>query len=472
MEIKIQIKSKNEKIKIIHSFQNQYNFFDGKENEIFEKNENKNTIIYFGLGKKEKYSSEILRSSISSLIRYIQKRPFTKCNLNFNKDLIIKDINNTLKIITETLILASHKNDLLKTRDKEKSNIKEFIINIEETINHTNFKNNILIAKNINWAKDLINLPPNIVTPEFFVKEIKNKIKNVKFIVFGRKEIKKNKLNLIEAVSRSSYKEPKFLIMEYKPKKYLNKKPICLIGKGITYDTGGISLKPSSFPGNFIRNMKCDMAGAASIVSVIKSLSELKSNKWFIGITPLTENAIGGNSYKVDDVIISHSGLSVEIVNTDAEGRLILADALSYCKKFNPSLIIDIATLTGASLFAIGDRGACYMTNNEKLTSIIEQSAIKTDEKVWQLPLWKEYEELLKSDVADLLNLNESKGPGTIIGGLFLKNFVDEKTPWVHFDIGVSAFVDKDLPLSKKGATGICIRLLYDLIENFNIKDD
>jgi leucyl aminopeptidase len=468
-ETKMEIKITNKKIDetIINlSFETKNQFFKGKENEIYETKENKKTIINLGLGKKEDYSSLILRSAISKIIRYLQKRPYQKCVVELNKEFYINDINNTIKIIIETAILASHKNNLMKTKEKENIEFKTLFIFSNEKIDQNLIKKSEVISKNVNWAKDLVNLPSNVVTPVYFVNETKNKIKNVKFTIYGRKEIIKQKLNLVEAVSRSSNHEPQFMIIEYKPKTYTNKNPICLIGKGITFDTGGVSLKPSSFPGNFIRNMKCDMAGAATVVSVMKSLTELKSNKWIISITPLCENTLGGNSYKVDDVIISHSGLSVEIVNTDAEGRLVLADALSFAKKFKPQSIINVATLTGASLIALGDRGACYMSNDNNLSSILENASNSTDEKIWRLPLWKEYEELLKSDIADLLNLNEAKGPGTIVGGMFLKNFVDEKTPWAHFDIGASAFVEKDLPLSKKGATGICIRLLCEAVND------
>ncbi|MFT4304838.1 MAG: leucyl aminopeptidase family protein [Candidatus Woesearchaeota archaeon] len=456
--MKINIEKKEIKRKIIAK-----HLFEKKTDEIFEIN----NIIYFGLGKKKEYNSLKLREGISNLIKYIQKRNFDECSLNLNNDLIIKNIESTIKILIETLILSKHENGLLKTKNNEKSKLKTFYIKTNEKVSNKTIEESLIIANSINWAKDLINLPSNIITPENFVKESKKRIKNVKIKILNRKEIIKNKLNLIEAVSRSSYNEPRFMIIEYKPKNHKNKKPYCLIGKGITFDTGGLSLKPSSFPGNFMKGMKCDMAGAASVVSVINIITNLKLNKWIIGLIPLTENTIGGNSYKVDDVLISHSGLSVEIINTDAEGRLILADALSYSKKYAPEIIIDIATLTGASLLAIGDRGACYMTNNNKLNSLFENSAKENDEKVWELPLWEEYNDLLKSDVADLSNVNNERGPGTIIGGLFLKNFVNEKTPWIHIDIGASAFVEKNLTLSKKGATGICIKTLYDFLKNY-----
>ena len=460
MEVKIENKIKNE-VLLKHLFENKKKYFYGKENEIYETIENDQIIIYYGLGKKEEYNLKKLKGSISSLIRYLQKRPFKECALEFNDEIIVKNKEETLKLITETIILSNHKNDLMKTKNKEETKLKTIIIKSNE--NNKIINENIIISNSINWAKDLVNLPSNVITPKNFVNEVKKNIKNVNIKVYGRNEIIKQKLNLVEAVSRSSENEPQFMIIEYKPKDIENKKPICLIGKGITFDTGGVSLKPSSFPGNYIRNMKCDMAGAASVVSILKILSENQINKWVIGITPLCENTLGGNSYKVDDVITSHSGLTVEIVNTDAEGRLILADALSYCKKYDPEIIIDIATLTGASLIAIGDRGACYMSNNEELSQKLEKTCKENDENIWRLPLWEEYRDLLKSDVADLMNLNEAKGPGTIIAGIFLNQFVDK--PWIHVDIAASGFVDKDLPLSKKGATGICIKSLYEFIK-------
>lgn len=453
MEIKIINKKQKSDITISIVFEKEKtplkNKFEGKEGEIYESN----SILYVGAGKKEEYCTQTLRNILSSSLRYLNKKKYEIIQIILRED---NDLRPAIEIAYESL----HSSALLKTKDKPEINIKKlFIVSQEKNANKI-LKEAKIITGAANWAKDLINLPANIATPKFIVKEAK-KIKDVKFTIFDRKRIIKEKLNLVEAVTRTSNYEPQFLISEYKPKNPKNKKPYCLVGKGITFDTGGASLKPAQY----MRNMKCDMAGAASVLATIKALSELKSKHHVIVITPLCENAIGGKSYRVDDVIKAHNGLTVEIVNTDAEGRLVLADALSYSQKFKPEFTIDIATLTGAAGIALGDRGACYMSNNDVLAGNLEISSIHTDDKIWRFPLWKEYNKLLKSDVADLINVSEKRGPGTIIGGLFLQNFV--KGSWAHIDIGMSGFVKEDLPSSTKGATGLGIKLLIDLVESY-----
>ena len=453
MEIKIINKKQKSDITISIVFEKEKtplkNKFEGKEGEIYESN----SILYVGAGKKEEYCTQTLRNILSSSLRYLNKKKYEIIQIILRED---NDLRPAIEIAYESL----HSSALLKTKDKPEINIKKlFIVSQEKNANKI-LKEAKIITGAANWAKDLINLPANIATPKFIVKEAK-KIKDVKFTIFDRKRIIKEKLNLVEAVTRTSNYEPQFLISEYKPKNPKNKKPYCLVGKGITFDTGGASLKPAQY----MRNMKCNMAGAASVLATIKALSELKSKHHGIVITPLCENAIGGKSYRVDDVIKAHNGLTVEIVNTDAEGRLVLADALSYSQKFKPEFTIDVATLTGAAGIALGDKGACYMSNDDILAGNLEISSIHTDDKIWKFPLWKEYNKLLKSDVADLMNISENRGPGTIIGGLFLQNFI--KGSWAHIDIGMSGFVKEDLPSSTKGATGLGIKLLIDLVESY-----
>lgn len=435
--------------------------FEANESELFEIEIKKQKFLLIGSGELSNFNNEKVQKITSIALRHINSKKFK--NVGFT----IPNVN-FLKTIIETSMLCLHPNDLLKNKDKKEIKIQNIDFVLEESNNlkkYNQFLNRSkIITGAVNWTKDLVNLPSNIATPEFIVKETKKRIKS-KIKILGREEIKKEKLNLIEAVSRTSKLEPKFMIIEYKPKNSKNKKPYCIIGKGITFDTGGISLKPGGFPGNFLRSMKCDMAGAASVIGAIKAIEDLKLPYHVICITPLCENSIGGNAYRVDDVIKAHNGKTVEIVNTDAEGRLVLADSLSYSKRFKPEFTLDIATLTGASSIVLGDVGMCFMSNDDKLAGNIEIASLHTNEKVWQLPFWEEYDELIKSDIADIINVNEGRGPGVIVGGVFLKNFVEGK--WVHFDIGSTAFITKDTPLSYKGATGRGVRLIIDLIENY-----
>ncbi len=453
MEIKAISKEQKSDISISIVFEKEKtplkNKFEAKEGQLYEYQ----STLYVGAGKEEEYSTEVARNIISQALRYLNKKKIENISLKLRYD-------NHFKAAVEVAYESLHSSAIMKTKNKPEINIKKLFIITKAKDTNKILKEAKIITSAVNWAKDLINLPANIATPKFIVSQAK-KIKNVKFTVYDRKRIIKEKLNLVEAVARTSNYEPQFLIAEYKPTNPKNKKPYCLIGKGITFDTGGASLKPAAY----MRNMKCDMAGAASVLGTLKAISELKSKYHIIVITPLCENAIGGKSYRVDDVIKAHNGLSVEIVNTDAEGRLVLADALSYSQKFKPEFTVDIATLTGAAGIALGNRGACYMSNNDILAGNLEIASIHTDDKIWRFPLWKEYNKLIKSDVADLINVSEARGPGTIIGGLFLQNFV--KGSWAHIDIGMSGFVKEDLPSSTKGATGLGIKLLIDLVESY-----
>ncbi|MDP3047853.1 MAG: hypothetical protein Q8N12_00275, partial [Thermodesulfovibrionales bacterium] len=237
-------------------------------------------------------------------------------------------------------------------------------------------------------------------------------------------------------------------------------KPLALIGKSITFDSGGISLKPS----DGMEKMKYDMAGGAAVLGVLKAASALKLPVNLIGILPATENLPGGSATKPGDVAVTISGKTVEIINTDAEGRLILADAIGYAKRFKPRAIIDIATLTGACSVALGNEAIAMMGNDRKLLDKIKKSADNTYERVWEMPLFDEYKEYLKSDIADIKNTGGKNG-SLVTAAYFLYEFA-EKTPWVHLDIAGTAWVEKDKPYIPKGASGIGVRLIMDLIKH------
>ena len=263
------------------------------------------------------------------------------------------------------------------------------------------------------------------------------------------------------AVNQGSLDEPTFSILEWKPKNAKNKKPIILVGKGIVYDTGGLSLKPTK--GMDI--MKVDMAGAGTVVGAMHAIASNKLPKHVIGLIPATDNRPSGNAYAPGDVVTMFNKLTVEVLNTDAEGRMILADALSYADKYNPELVIDLATLTGAAARAIGHFGIVSMHKNaEKYHSQLKESGNVTHERLAEMPFWDDYDTLLKSDVADIKNIG---GPiaGAITAGKFLSNFINY--PWIHLDIAGPAYVESSYGYRGKGATGMGVRLLYNFIKNF-----
>ncbi len=318
------------------------------------------------------------------------------------------------------------------------------------------------IFDNVNMVRDLINTPSNFLTPELFVKFVlENSPDNLKVTVWDEAKIVENNLNLIEAVGRGSSNRPYFLQLEYIGNPDTNSN-IALVGKGITFDTGGYNLKPSGS----METMKIDMAGAATMfaVSRLVALTNLRVNiNTFI---PLAENSINGNAIKPSDVLTSAAGKTIEVMNTDAEGRLILADALYMATKKDPEVIVDIATLTGACVIALGPYCAGLFTNRKFLSKQFDDAAYETCEDIWELPLFADYECGLKSPVADIQNMSTFKREGSAIhAALFLRQFVDNY-PWVHIDIAGTAYIEKAHPIFNLGASGFGVRLLYKFILN------
>jgi leucyl aminopeptidase len=267
------------------------------------------------------------------------------------------------------------------------------------------------------------------------------------------------KMGLILAVNKGSAKPPQLAVLKYRGD-YQDKKFIALVGKGITFDSGGMNLKPSGH----IEDMRTDMAGAAAAMYTLKSAAELKLARNLYAVLPLTENMLSNDSYRPGDVFTAYNGTTVEIGNTDAEGRLVLADALAFTEKIlKPDCIIDIATLTGACLATFGELMAGYVTTDDGLGKVLEEAGAATGELIWRLPLIKDYEENVKSDIADICNISSEKNAGTIMGGIFLKNFVKTKR-WAHIDIASTARATKPRGYRPKNATGFGVRLLVEAI--------
>jgi leucyl aminopeptidase len=321
-----------------------------------------------------------------------------------------------------------------------------------------------IVIEATNIARDLVNEPNSYQNSLQLSDSFKQMSKMAGFSieVLKKSKIESLKMGGILAVNKGSIDEPTFSIMEYKPKKSTNKKPIIFIGKGVVYDTGGLSLKPTP---HSMDSMKCDMAGAAAVAGAIYAIAKAKLPIHIISIVPSTDNRPGGDAYAPGDVITMFDGTTVEVMNTDAEGRLILADALSYSKKYKPELVIDLATLTGAAVRAIGMYGSVMMgTADEKLKSAIRESGNNTYERLVEFPLWKEYGEEIKSPIADLKNLGSDLA-GATTAGKFLEHFTDY--PWLHIDIAGPAFLDSASSYRPKGGTGMGVRLLFDFIKNY-----
>ncbi len=319
-------------------------------------------------------------------------------------------------------------------------------------------------VKGICFARDLVNEPANILTATELAKRISaaGKDAGFKVDVFDKSKIQALKLSGLLAVNRGSAEKPTFTVMDYSPKGAKNKKPVVLVGKGIVYDTGGLSLKPTA---NSMDMMKCDMGGAAAISGAIYAIALAKLPIRVVGLVPATDNQPGPNAYQPGDVIEMHNGTRVEVMNTDAEGRLVLADALSYAKKYDPELAIDFATLTGSSVRALGNyAGATMGTADEKTKKSLLEAGFNSWERVVEFPLWDDYETDLKSDIADVRNLGPSPMADVIIAGKFLQRFTDY--PWMHVDIAGPAFLPGERSYLPKGGTGFGVNLLFHFLNS------
>lgn len=393
----------------------------------------------------------LIRDSLFNLFNKISKK--SKNILFINSDLFFDEY-----IITEIFILRYYKFiKYMKNAKKHKCNLS---ILSDRNVDLTE---SIELANSVNIARDLVNEPANVIYPETLAKSAVSLGEKYGFEVevLNKKEIKKLKMECFLKVSEGSDKEPKLIILRYLGNKK-DKNKIGLIGKGVTFDSGGLSIKPS----NSMISMKSDMAGAAAVISAVCTASKMKIKKNIIAVIPACENMINGSSYKLGDIIKSMNGKTVEIHNTDAEGRLTLIDAATYAiRREKVTHILDIATLTGACMIALGTDITGVVTNNSDMLKILERASEITGELIWELPNHAAYRETLKSPNADLKNIGSRWG-GAIIAGQFIEEFVEE-LPWLHLDIAGPSFAESSSMIGTAGGTGAGTRLLYEFIKNF-----
>ena len=385
--------------------------------------------------------------------------------------------NEIAEIIGTQLDFANYEFNIYKTPPKEGfPTIKEVYVtgtggNIEKAI----LKGH-MIAVEVNSTRTLSNIPGGDMTPKILANSAREAVKGlpVKVTVLGEKEMEKLKMEAILAVGRGSDEESKFIIMEYwglprvKSRGAKSQKPIVLVGKGVTFDSGGLNLKPSSS----LLGMNMDMSGGTAVIHTVALVAKMKLKKNVVALIPSVENFISGKSYRPGDVIRSMSGKTIEILNTDAEGRVVLADALTYAGKYDPSLVIDVATLTGAACVALGERASAIFTDDDKLAKDLEDAGEKAGDYVWRLPMWEEYENEIKGNLGDWTNVHNKDGRygGATYGAIFLKQFVKGKDgsekdlKWAHIDMAprMTAMAGEYLA---GGALGTPVRLLYKLIE-------
>ena len=313
------------------------------------------------------------------------------------------------------------------------------------------------------YARDLVSEPGNILHPDEYAKRLNSLRKDgLKVNIYDKKKLKKLGMNALLGVGMGSIKGSYLVTMEWNGAKN-NSKPLAFVGKGVTFDTGGYSLKPA----RFMEDMTYDMAGSAAVVGLMKNLAIRKAKINAVGVVGLVENMVSGDAQRPGDIVKSYSGKTIEVLNTDAEGRLVLADALTFTeKKFKPKFMIDLATLTGAIIVSLGSEYAGLFSNDEKLSKQILNAGEKVEEKLWRMPLHKNYDKLINSKNADMQNINYVGGAGSTTAAQFLQRFILNKTPWAHLDIAGMAFSKYGGALNSGGATGFGVRLLNQLIED------
>jgi leucyl aminopeptidase len=430
-------------------------------------------VLLLGLGKRLEYNLDALRTSLSATTRFAQMTKVKKLGLVLPDRLPkITAAQEAGQTVAETLGLAWYKFIEHKRHDQEHKNltsVDEVLVSAaqnQKAKTEAGLLRGKIVAEAVNFARDLANHPSNVMTPQKLAEHAVTLAKTYKLKVkiLEKEEMQKLGMGALLAVNQGSALPPKFIVLEYLPRRQAGagKKtgaPTVLVGKGITFDSGGISIKPSAK----MEEMKFDMAGAAAVLGIFKAASELKLKKHLIGLIPVTENLPSGTAVKPGDVVVALSGKTIEVVNTDAEGRMILADALAYAARYKPAAVLDFATLTGAVTVALGPEISAVLGNDEKLLEKLQKASVSAGEKIWPLPLEKNYKPHIKSSVADIKNVGAGQGAGVITGALFLAEFVSY--PWAHFDIGGTAYTTEEKPGQTKGATGAGVRLALEFLK-------
>ncbi len=418
-----------------------------------------------GLGEQDKLSVEKLRKGYGALTKLCLAKKFEHISLivpnikHLKSDLIVEGVCEGL--LLPNYLFHRHKHT---ESEEEKATLLQTaaLISSEKGLEEKANRISTLINA-VYYARDLVNENADVVTPHYLGEQAKEMAKTnraLKVSVLNKKAIEEKGLHLLLAVSRGAAVEPALILLDYQGNPASKDKTI-LVGKGVTYDTGGLNLKPTGS----METMKCDMAGAAACLGVLKAVCDLKMKINVTAVIPTTENAIDANSFKPGDVYSSYCGKTVEMTNSDAEGRLILADALAFAtKNFNPSRVIDLATLTGAIEVALGSEAAGIMSTDDELAKQLAEAGDATLERLWRMPLYEDYKERLKSDIADLKSWN-GRAAGANVAATFLKQFIEPAIPWAHIDIAATAYLSEPKKYIPKHGTGFGVRLVVKFLE-------
>lgn len=442
--------------------------FEGKEGTQLLIRSAAGKRLLLGMGKEKEFEIDALRVAAAKAACFARETNAKSMRFKYSKSTVVgaKGVRAYAQAITEGVLLSLYKFDKYKTgeeaqkqREKKLDAVCIECSPVEKGQVWDAIKYACAVCEGANFARDVGNEAGESALPTEIAKKVSKMAREngIRCRVLGKKECEKEKMGLFLAVNSGSAHEPAFVVMEYSPKGA--KGTVCLVGKGVTFDSGGISLKPS----RDMEKMKHDKCGAAAVYGAMLAAEKLELPLRVIGITPLVENLPGASAIKPGDIVKAANGKTVEILNTDAEGRLILADALLYAQKYKPDAIVDLATLTGAVAVALGPHAAGVLGNNAELVAKVKEAGEATHERAWELPLWKEYFEVTKGEFADMKNIGDGDA-GTITAAAFLASFV-EKTPWAHIDIAATGYTYKPKGYNMQaGATGFGVRLLAHML--------
>ncbi len=426
-------------------------------------------VVIVGLGSNAELSHEVLRQAFAAAFDATRSLQSKEVFIDFDSVGASKrDLESYAKAAAEGLVLASYAFEELKSKKKEDEKEVEFHVvstKAKEAAFKHAFEEGLLVSQCVNFSRYLGDMPGNLMTPEILAKKATEAARGtgIKVTVWDKARIKKEKMGGLLGVSMGSDQEPRFIIMEYRGAAK-NKKPLVFVGKGLTFDSGGISIKPSAG----MEEMKYDMCGGANVIGALLAIAKLKLKINAMVLVSSSENMPGPSATKPGDIHTARNGKTFEINNTDAEGRLILADALSYASEQDPELIVDAATLTGAMVVALGNIHTGYFTRNQDLKKKIEKAAEASGELVWNLPLVDHHVKDMKGTFADLSNMSSGKGAGSATAAAFLEQFVGENIPWAHFDIAGTGWATGGRVnyCPKKGASGVMIRTFVELAKS------
>ncbi|TKB34335.1 MAG: leucyl aminopeptidase [Nitrospira sp.] len=442
--------------------------FEGKTNEVLlyhtQGSVPAKRLVLVGLGKKKDVTLETIRQAMGTAVKRVRQAkagsftvvlptvtPAGMSSVEVAQAMVEGAILGSYQFTVYRTAAAEHAVEGMKVLIPQKSQLKQ----VTEGI-----RRGVATAEATVFVRDLCNHPSNVLTPTRVAEEAKAiaKAEKISIKILEQKEMERLGMGALLGVARGSQEPPKFIILEYNGAKKKDERPVVLVGKTITFDTGGISLKPAEN----MEHMKADMTGGAEVLASIRAAARLKLPLRLISILPVAENMPGGRAMKPGDVVTTLSGKTVEVQNTDAEGRLILADGLAYAMRYKPAALIDIATLTGACVVALGQFAIGMFGTDQALKEQVRKSGQKAGERVWEMPLWEEYFEQLKSDVADMRNIG-GRGGGMITAALFLSKFVGD-CPWVHLDIASTDWSERERAYVPKGPTAIGTRLLLQYL--------